>query len=230
MPDSIHLRGGHITQDPRLDRVPQADPRNEYFPIRGLIGQPALRPRAWRLLNRLDQGREGACVGFGWAHELAAQPIHVRVSDTDARAIYRRAQQLDEWAGEAYEGTSVLAGAKAVAERGHMLEYRWAFTIDDVLATLARFGPVVIGVNWYEGMFNTDPHGFLHVAGGIAGGHCVVLRGLRREQGRWVVIGRNSWGPGWGVHGDFKLNAHGNGLERLLHEQGDACVPVSRRP
>jgi hypothetical protein len=63
----------------------------------------------------LDQGKEGACVGFAWSHELAAYPVRVEVDDEFARSkIYAEAQKIDEWPGEAYHGTSVLAGAKVV--------------------------------------------------------------------------------------------------------------------
>ena len=37
-----------------------------------------------------------------------------------ARGIYKQAQTLDEWPGDDYEGTSVLAGAKAVQAEGYM--------------------------------------------------------------------------------------------------------------
>ncbi len=220
------LKGGHETQDPRLDRVPQFDERSRSFPIRELIDTTVPKRRYWRLLERLDQGREGACVGFGWAHELNALPFRVKADNEDARSIYKMAQRVDEWPGEQYEGTSVLAGAKVVQERGHIGEYRWAFGIDDVLATLSHHGPVVIGVNWYRGMYNTGTEGFIVPSGDIMGGHCVALRGVAKKRGRWYVVGRNSWGEGWGVRGDFALWA--SDLERLLGESGDACVPVVR--
>lgn len=222
----MRLRGGHHTSDQRLDRLPQFDERSRSYPIRALIGQPRLRPRMWRLTQRLDQGAEGACVGFGWAHELAAQPFPIRATNADAHAIYKRAQQLDEWPGEQYEGTSVLAGAKAVQERGHLTEYRWAFGVDDVLAALSAHGPVVIGVPWYDGMTNTDTSGYLNVTGNTRGGHCVCLRGIQHHKGGWTVIGRNSWGSDWGSRADFKLKD--TDLGRLLSEGGDACVPVLR--
>lgn len=222
----IQLKGDHVTLDPRLDRVPQWDRRNESFPIRPLLGVPVLRERSWRCLSRLDQGREGACVGFGWSHELAAEPVHVPVSNVSARGLYHRAQQLDEWPGEGYEGTSVLAGAKAVQEAGHMAEYRWALNLPDVLATISAYGPVVIGVDWHEGQMRTDARGYITPTGPIMGGHCTLLRGLIRENRRWVTVGRNSWGADWGIRGDFKLAA--DDLGALLANGGEACVPVRR--
>ena len=222
----MRLRGGHSTRDPRLDRVPHFDQRSRGFPIRSLIGEPELHPKMWRLIARLDQGSEGACVGHGWAHELNAQPVHVKATNKDAYAIYKRAQQLDPWEGEQYEGTSVLAGAKAVQEQGHLTEYRWAFGITDVLATLSTHGPVVIGVDWYQGMRDTNEHGYITPTGRVLGGHCVCLRGIQRKPHGWDVVGHNSWGSSWGVRGDFRIKH--TDLARLLEEGGEACVPVTR--
>lgn len=223
----MKLKGGYTTEDRRLDRLPEFDERSREFPIRTLIADVPLRPRRWRLVERLDQGREGACVGFGFAHELAATPVRVPMTNEKAQGIYRRAQQLDQWPGENYDGTSVLAGAKAVKEFGRIDSYRWAFSVHDVLSTLSLFGPVVIGVPWFEGMFSPDAYGFLHVEGQVAGGHCVCLRGVERDRNGWYVILRNSWSRSWGVGGDAKIRAVD--LGRLLEEDGEACVPIGRR-
>jgi hypothetical protein len=223
----IHqLKAGRTTGDRRLDRIPQFDPRSRNFPIRALIGDVTLKPKRWTCLPRLDQGRQGACVGFGWSAELAADPVRVKVSDGTALALYHRAQQLDEWPGEAYEGTSVLAGAKAVQEQGHLVEYRWAFGVDDVLAAISAHGPVVIGVDWMRGMMDTDARGYIVPTGDVVGRHCTLLRGLIRERGQWVCVGRQSWGRDWGIGGDFKLAADDLGV--LLKNAGEACVPVTR--
>lgn len=221
------LRGGYTTGDPRLDRLPEFDDRSRDFPIRALVGFPELRSRSWRLTERLDQGREGACVGFAWAHEAAAEPRRRRASDEDARGLYRRAQQLDEWAGEAYEGTSVLAGAKAAMERGWLVEYRWAFGVDEVLAALSEHGPVVLGLPWLDSMFAPGPDGFLDCTGRVSGGHAIVARGLRLRKGEEpAVVLRNSWGRSWGRGGDCLIRA--SDLRRLLEDRGEACVPVTR--
>jgi hypothetical protein len=224
---TYRLKADHNTRDRRLDRIPQFDERSRQFPIRSLIGDVLLKPKRWTCLPRIDQGQEGSCVGHGWAHELAAEPVRVPgVTHATALAIYHRAQQLDEWPGEAYEGTSVLAGAKAVQEQGHMAEFRWAFGVEDVLATLSAHGPVVIGVDWHEGCMRTDAHGYITPTGSIVGGHCTLLRGILRERGQWVCIGRNSWGRDWGAGGDFKITA--TDLAQLLDNAGEACVPVVR--
>ena len=61
---------------PRVfDRLVQFDERSRAFPIRALIDADA-KPRSytWQCPVWLDQGTEGACVGFGVSHEAAARP------------------------------------------------------------------------------------------------------------------------------------------------------------
>lgn len=182
----------------------------------------------WDLPECLDQGQQGACVGFGWTHELLAQPV--RVVGVDPFAVYNRAKQLDDQPGEDYEGTSVLAGAKVIQELGHMTEYRWALSIEDVLATLAVHGPVVIGVDWYAGMEDVDAQGYIHPTGDVMGGHCTCLRGVVRDSNDprgWAAVGRNSWGRSWGIDGgDFRIGA--TDLDKLRATNGEFCVPVVR--
>lgn len=67
-----------------------------------------------------DQGSEGACVGFGVARMLT----HLNRKRYDAFDIYHRAQKIDEWAGEAYSGTSVRAGLDVVRDEGPRWVYR----------------------------------------------------------------------------------------------------------
>jgi len=233
----IRLAAGHITEDPRLDRVPQFDERSRQYPIRTLPGEGLpLRSFGWRCPTWLDQGQEGACVGFSWSHELAAFPVAVdNVDDGFAHGVYKEAQTLDEWPGEDYEGTSVLGGAKAVSGRGYMDEYRWAFGVEDALRAIGYHGLVVIGIPWYESMFRPRPSGLVEVEPGGGGGHAILVRGvslkarLKGEQGSMPVVRlRNSWGRSWGVDGDCYVRVED--FERLLNDHGECCVPVKRSP
>lgn len=212
--------------DRTFDRRPYFDDRSRAFPIRSLIAPTArLRSYTWSCRGVLDQGAEGACVGFGWAGELLARPAVVEgVTDDVARSLYHRARELDDWPGENYDGTSVLGGAKAVAGAGFMDEYRWAFDLNDVLMTLGYHGPVVLGVNWREGMVETDDEGWIHATGEVVGGHCVFLRGVNVRAGGVLV--QNSWGLEWGINGCAHMTWAN--LDALLHDDGEACVPVRR--
>lgn len=222
----IQLKNRTTTNDPRLDRVVQFDEQSRKFPIRALVSAKKPRSYTWRVNNWLDQGQEGACVGFSWSHELAGRPKEVSgITNDFARAIYRRARQLDEWPGEAYEGTSVLAGAKAVSEAGHLIEYRWAFGLDDLILAVGYQGPAILGINWYEGMFNTGNGDFIEPTGQIAGGHAIVCHGVS-VKGRYFKL-HNSWGKDWGNNGECKISFED--MYRLLHENGEACIPVIRK-
>ncbi len=215
-----------------FDARPSLDPRNANYPIRPLLA-PITRPRSytWACPVRLDQGREGSCVGHGWAHELAAKPKPKTGMTHDfAVQLYREAQHIDEWPGSNYEGTSVNAGAKVVRGLGFLDEWRWATNIIEAIYAVGHKGPVVLGVPWFEGMYDTDAQGFIRPVGELLGGHCVILNGVRVDRSdlsRSVFTGVNSWGTGWGVAGQFLLTAMD--LGRLLSQEGEICVPVVRR-
>lgn len=214
-----------------FDRVEHHDPRSDSYPSSDLITVAALRSIQWALSIRLDQGREGSCIGHGFGHDLAAAPVRVRAIDHEyAVGLYEEAQRLDDRPGQDYSGTTVLAGAKACQRRGFYSAYHWAQTIDDVVQALSAIGPVIVGAPWLDGMV-PDPSGLIRPEGRPLGGHCWIVRGLTlrpRLKGHSklgpVVRCTNSWGRSFGVNGDFYLEA--NALDALLSRGGDACVPV----
>ena len=212
-----------------LDRLPEFDERSRSYNVRALLETAQPRSYTWGCAVNLDQGREGACVGFGWAHEANAKPKVHYADDRTARAIYNAAQKVDEWPGENYEGTSVLAGAKVCTDEfKYMAEYRWAFNLTDALTACSHLGPVVIGVNWYTGMFDPDSSGRLHLTGQVEGGHCILVRGVN-VKARTVLL-HNSWGSSWGgtKWGPGTALLSWDDLGRLLSEQGEVCIPVKR--
>lgn len=209
-----------------LGRLPQFDPRSRAFPIRTLLPERPRRSYTWRVGVNLDQDDQGACVGFGWAHELAARPVVVAgITDADGFAIYREAQKLDAWPGEDYEGTSVLAGALAVRARGNISEFRWAFGEPDLALTVGYHGPVVIGVNWWTGMFWPDAGGYLNPVGQVEGGHCVLVCGYSVKRDAYRI--HNSWGASWAMGGEALIRR--GDMVSLLADGGEGCVPVRVR-
>jgi hypothetical protein len=206
------------------------DPRSRQYPIRGVVRTPPIS-RTWRVpVTPLDQGREGACVGFGWTHEAMATPVAIQGLNANfAHGVYKDAQLIDEWPGNDYSGTSVLAGAKTMKIRKYLKEYRWAFGIEDVKLALGTTGPVVLGINWYEGMYDA-PGGVLSVGGPLAGGHCILAHAYRKPglifPDEHAIGLFNSWGPSWGINGRAWIRA--SELSRLLKEDGEACVPYVR--
>lgn len=229
----ILLKNNTNTTDRRLDRVAKFDRRSRQFPIRELIGADKTpRSYSWRCNIQLDQGNEGACVGFGVSHELAARPVEVPVTNKFAREnIYFEAQKIDEWEGGAYpgaspfyEGTSVLAGIKTAQSLLYFDEYRWAFGLDDLIMGVGHNGPSVLGLNWYKNMFDTDAKGYIHPTGGLAGGHCILCRSVDVKKERFTL--RNSWGSGWGINGECYVSFAD--MKYLLKKQGEAAFFIRR--
>jgi hypothetical protein len=223
----------------RLDWISRHDPRSREYPIRAALPDRVRRRRRMWFVPKpvIDQGSEGACVGFGWTNELRARPVQVSLPDPErfAIALYRQAQRVDEWPGEQYSGTSVLAGAKVCQSLGYIGAYRWAFGIDDVIDSLVAAGPVVLGIPWHESMYQTRPSGLIEVTGEPIGGHCILATGYDPKR-RFLKEGftttfeavrlRNSWGPTYGVDGDGWITV--TDLAALLAGHGEACIPTIR--
>jgi hypothetical protein len=236
------LRNGQRTSSPLLDRIVYFDERSRSFPVTATIVEKKPRGYTWRIDQEvLDQGEEGSCVGHGVAHELAARPAVVEgITHEFARELYWEAQKIDPWEGGAYlgavpfyEGTSVLAGMKIAKNLGHYSEYRWAFGLDDLIMAVGYKGPAVLGVNWYESMFRVDQGGYIHPAGMLLGGHCILCVGVSVTRREFLLA--NSWGPGWSAvvwgssvyEGYCKVTFES--MARLLEEDGEAVVPTRIR-
>lgn len=225
---------------PILNWNPRFDPESKNYPVRAVLRSTVRRrDKMWRIGPILDQGREGACVGFGWTAEALSTPIPVRLKfmahkvphepNEFASFIYNEAKKIDEWEGVEYEGTSVLAGAKAMKNVGLVREYRWAFSLEDVIDTVLSKGPVVVGTYWYENMY--DPQGgILKPSGRVVGGHCYAVVGYRVKPAELggtedALVIQNSWGPLWGRNGTALLSLTD---AAYLLEYGEAAV-VTRR-
>ncbi len=234
-----NARNGHILKDMsivadvRLDRLVQFDERSRGYGIMAAIGTKSPRSYTWHCDQVLDQGPDGACVGFGVAHELIARPAEVKgITDSYAKTkIYWEAQKIDPWIGGSYpganpfyEGTSVLAGAKIAKKLGWIDEYRWAFGVEELKLGVGYNGPAVVGIPWYIGMFYPDSNNYIHPTGSIAGGHCVLVNSINVKENRFTI--HNSWGSSWGKNGEVYISF--NDMDKLLRSNGEACFFLHR--
>lgn len=200
--------------------TPNHDPRNRDFGIAPAL--PGFTPRSgyhtWPVAPAMNQGEDGACVGYAVA-TAAGRP-------EQAERVYGIAKTLDQFPGEAYSGTSVTAGAKAAKALELITEYRWAFGVDQAVDALVNVGPVVLGLYWTEGMRDLTNGELMTHSGRPIGGHCTLAVGyipkLPLLDGAPAIVIQNSWGPGWGLNGRALLSV--SDLTTLLQRQGEACV------
>lgn len=215
----------------KFDRLVSFDERSRAYPVRRLTAGPA-QSILWPCNLWLDQGSEGMCVGCGFTHELAAEPVPVPNLDLDyARELYWAGQRRDRYPGGAYpgarpyyEGTSILAVAKEVKARGLIESYNWGFGLMDLVIGL-QVGPAVLGLPWYEMLEQPDGYGVVVLGGEMLGGHCVLCRGVDVERRRFIV--RQSRGELHGLRGDILVPY--DVMEPLLQEEGEACFPIGRQ-
>jgi hypothetical protein len=220
-----------------FDYVPRLDERNRTHRMIAADLDLDRKSRYWVPGAVLDQGQEGACVGFGCTAEAIASPVrrkdagmgtYASVGNRVARGWYHRAKEIDEWEGVDYEGTSVRAGMLAGREGGFWEGFRWAFNMVELRAALEE-GPVVIGVEWRSAMYEA-PNGLLSANGVIAGGHCILVTGYSPD---WRGAGpffrlRNSWGTGWGINGSAYISQRD--LDEILFQAGgEAAVSIGRK-
>jgi hypothetical protein len=219
---------------PILDRHPFLDERSKRpeYRARTLIGPTARYRRIWRVRPEpLNQGREGACVGFACAGLLAATPIQHIVSDASALSLYRKAREVDEEEGRHYSsGATILAGVKACHRLGLYKRYVWNFGIDDTIDWIVRRGPVILGIPWYESMYETDKDGLIEISGELAGYHGILANGYWPKHplfGDTLVL-TNSWGSGYGLRGKGFLPIPS--ADKLLQHEGSESVAPTEYP
>jgi hypothetical protein len=180
----------------------------------------------------LDQGQLGSCTGNACAGVINTLPVHVAgahtLKETDAVALYELATALDNIPGSYPPddtGSSGLAVAKAAQQKGYITSYNHAFSLDAALQAL-QLGPVITGINWYEGFDQPDTtkHGLVEISGQIRGGHEIEILGFELMSSLMdsLLIAENSWGNSWGVKGRFCFTVAT--WRTLLDQQGDCTI------
>lgn len=209
-----------------FDWVSHHDERSRNYPAMALCAGKVPKSRTWGCKLYLDQGDKPACTGHAVAHEGAAQPVVIPdITSAVAFELYDRAQELDEWPGKNYPGSSVTAAMKAGTERGwYEGGYRWAFGVDDLAVSVPALGPAVLGIKWTKDMCTPDAKGWIHATGESVGGHAILCVGYNLKKDAFRL--HNSWGTSWGYNGDCWISRAD--LGKLLKDGGEAAIPLKR--
>lgn len=186
----------------------------------------------------LDQGQYGTCVGNGWSQWANTDPIDDKYTEgmgqsaknggPYARAVYYEATVIDGQPDDpdapngGQQGSTVRSGAKAMQARTRLSAYAFASSIDEIKQFVQQSGPVVVGTDWTNDMFNPDANGYITPTGATEGGHCYLIVGDLESEGAFLF--QNSWGSSWGLNGRFKMKYAD--FEKLLNSGGEACAAV----
>lgn len=237
-PGAVHTR--HLAERSRnpyrLGRHVEHHPRSLAFAA-PVLPKTAIRSVQWtRRVGIFDQGDLGSCTGMaaaGWVGtDNATRPGVTGVGNEAldatwaAETLYHLATTFDEFDG-AYRpqdtGSSGLGAAKALASLGLCSGYTHGFSVPAMLTAL-QTGPVLIGIAWFNSMFDPAPSGLVTVdtASGLAGGHELCVDRFDADDDRvWFA---QSWGTGWGADGRGYFTLAD--LAVLLADDGDCTIPT----
>ena len=189
---TTELKGGHLTGDQRLDRIPQFDPKSRDFQARTLLaavagsrtaaaaqlqlGQPlGQRPRQRRGLCRPRPRRPGRQRPGGrrrrhrrdQAQRLVPGAVQRR-PDPGRVARRRLRGDLGPGRGQGGQGPGLLRELPVGVHRSRTCSSR--------SATWARWCWASAGS---KGMDEPRPSGLVRATGAVRGGHCIRARGVR---------------------------------------------------
>lgn len=210
-----------------LGRVASKDERDllHLLPRKAAAAENIAR-KIWPASAVLDQKNTSQCVAYSTRQWLRSSPVRQDMPMSEVE-FYKACQQVDEWPGDDYDGTSVRAAMKQLVILGFASGYEWAFSIEPILIHLLTKGPVVVGTDWTIDSCDTDRHGYIHFGGNSVGGHAWLLIGADRERknqdgtkGALRMI--NSWGKGWGNRGRAWVTF--DAMDLLLRHDGEAAA------
>lgn len=213
--------------DPRLGRHVRHDPRSRNYAV---VVAGTVASKRWHSSTPvLDQGNLGSCTGNAAVKSLSYEPFSgtlTQVLDENlAVSVYSQATKEDSYPGQyppTDTGSDGLSVAKVCQERGFISGYTHAFSFSAVLTAL-QSGPVIVGTEWRQDMFNPASDGKVSITGNVAGGHEYVLDEVDVETSRvWM---QNSWGSSWGRAGRAYFTF--DDFTKLLGADGDVTVFVA---
>lgn len=174
---------------------------------------PADQPVVWTPGPISDQGQTPHCVGYtglDWGNTL---PIDDQWPNSEGNTIYYACKAVD---GEprAEDGSTTRSLFKVLKQMGRCDAYAFTSSVDTIRSYVRGHGPVAIGIPWDNDMFHPDSDGYVHVGGGVAGGHEILIHahypaGTMTEDGFVAKEASfrlaNHWGTGWARNGFFYM-------------------------
>jgi hypothetical protein len=156
-----------------------------------------------------DQGKEGACVGFGWSRCMS---ILNGGKEYAARWLWDRGKEHDQWAetnpGDD-NGTSVRAAAEVLVASGHV-PWDQSYGDDDYTERAGYQPEASEGITAFRWARSIDEV------------HAVLGNERADELGAVPVL--NSWGP------DFphRVWLPDDVLAKLMEQEGEIAIPTDR--
>ncbi len=201
------------------------DERDMRFPLSAAMKAVATTPvsKVWKpgpVNDQSSKNTKNGCVGYSTFKLLTSEPVVIPppIPITEEE-IYLESRRNDEFSGEADEGTSVRAGMETLKRHGLISAYYngrdWQESVEYMLTT----GPLILGIPWYQQMFDPDANGVITIGGSIAGGHAIFCYAADWDN-KFITL-RGSWSTDWGRDGDCLLSFQD--FDRLLKD-GGVCV------
>lgn len=165
----------------------------------------------------LDQGSRPTCVAHAasglatWMSKRDAEGV----VDFDEEWLYARATAIDGIDGEGTDCRSALRVMKGTGFKARnrpeppehfkvAAYYSVPVVVDTIRIALTQYGPLLAGGAWYNSFFRPTAGILPPAAGGLAGGHAVLIFGYDLDVAGGSFLVRNSWGLYAGsVNGNF---------------------------
>lgn len=214
---------------PLTVRPDPPDIRDKYYEAPLIQLRQSIAPP--KNLKILDQGKEGACTGFGLAaaiNLLLARSGRTTVT-ASARMLYEMAKLHDEWPGQDYDGSSLRGAVRGWHSMGVCTEQSWRYEPDGRVEELSierakEARSITLGAYFRLRPHLPDYHSaicqaeVLFVSANVhsgwtkpdADGAIKYQSGMPIDGGHaFAVVGynekgfwlQNSWGDAWGTKG-----------------------------
>jgi hypothetical protein len=216
---------GEAVREYGLGRLPSPPDARDYSMKAAMVELDKTAPprpvKSWHSDRVLNQLKTPHCVGFAWAGWGISSPVEDDWNNCTGHDIYSRCKQVDGCPEK--DGSTVRAGAKVMKQMGRLGTYFWAGSVDEALDYVSRFGPVVFGTIFTEGMCRPSLiGGIIRPTGKVVGGHAYDIVGVDEK---YATI-KQSWGLKHGKGGYVRLSIVD--LEDIYMQGGEACAATER--